>query len=294
MGKSAYSNKRQQEKYTEEILQHAYMSTCNSVHTPLPQCLDHVFKDTKPFSEPSYFISLAGKLQYLTITRPDIQFAVNFICQRMHSPTESDFGLLKRILRYLRGTSKMGLHLYKNSPLHLVSYSDSDYAGCKDTRRSTFGFCVLLDTNIVSWSAKRQPTVSRSSTEAEYHALASTASELTWTASVLRDLSISQSYAALLHYDNLSAVHLSANPVLHNRSKHFDIDYHYVREQVALGLLEVQHIPAELQLADIFTKSLPRPSFQRLRHKLNVRLPPTLSLRGAVNVKPQAQQQAHV
>jgi len=206
----------------------------------------------------------------------------------MHSPTESDFALLKRILRYLRGTSSMGLHLYRNSNLSLVSYNDSDYAGCKDTRRSTSGFCVMLGSNVVSWSAKRQPTVSRSSTEAEYRALASTAFELTWTASVLRDLGITQSQAAVLRCDNLSAVHLSANPVLHNRSKHFDVDYHYVRERVALGVLEIQHIPAILQLADVFTKSLPRQSFQRLRDKLNVRLPPTLSLRGNVSVRPQA------
>ncbi|XP_019099748.1 PREDICTED: uncharacterized protein LOC109132538 [Camelina sativa] len=93
-----------QTKYTEVILHHANMSTCNSCHTPLPQRLDHVFRDTRLFSEPSYFRSLAGKLQYLTITRPDIQFAVNFVCQRLHSPMVSDFGLLKRILRYLRGT----------------------------------------------------------------------------------------------------------------------------------------------------------------------------------------------
>lgn len=120
-----------QTKYVEEILHHANMTFCNPIHTPLPLRLDHVFRDTQPFFEPSYFCSLVGKLQYLTITRPDIQFAVNFICQRMHSPTESDFGLLKRILRYLCGTSFMGLHLYKNSDLSLVFYSDSDWAGCQ-------------------------------------------------------------------------------------------------------------------------------------------------------------------
>lgn len=157
-----------QSKYTEEILYHAGMSNCNPIHTPLPLRLDQVFQDTRPFPEPSYFRSLAGKLQYLTITRPDIQFAGNFICQRMHSPTESYFGLLKRTLRYLRGTSTMDLHLSKDSDLSVISYSDSDWTGCKDTRRSTTGFFALLGSNIISWSAKRQPTVSRSSTEVEY------------------------------------------------------------------------------------------------------------------------------
>ncbi|CAL9248016.1 unnamed protein product, partial [Arabidopsis halleri] len=141
---------------------------------------------------------------------------------------------------------------------------------------------ILGCSNVVSWSAKQQPTVSR--------ALASTASELTWTASVLRDLGIKQSQAAIIRCDNLSAVHLSANPVLNNHSKHFDVDYHYVRERVALGVLEIQHILAALQLAETITKSLSRWSFQQLRHKLNVRLPPTLSLRGNVSDKPQAQQ----
>lgn len=259
-----------QAKYTEEILHSAGMSTCNPINTPLPLRLDHVFQDTTPFAQPFYFRSLAGKLQYLTITRPDIQYAVNFVCQRMHSPTEADFGLLKRILRYLRGTSTMGLYLSKHSSLDVVSYSDSDWAGCRDTRRSTTGFSVLLGSNVISWSAKRQPTVSRSSTEAEYRALATTASELTWVSSVLRDLLVPQTRPAVLRCDNLSAVQLSANPVFHNRSKHFDTDYHYVRERVALGVLEVQHVPSHLQLADIFTKSLPRQSFQQLRHKLKV------------------------
>lgn len=242
--------------------------------------LDHIYEDKQLYSNPTYFQSLAGKLQYLTITRPDLQFAVNFICQRMHSPTESDFHLLKRVLRYLRGTSTMGLHLYKNNPLTIVAYSDSDWAGCKDTRRSTGGFCAMLGSNIISWSAKRQPTVSRSSTEAEYRALATTASELTWISFVLRDLGVSQSKSALLRCDNLSAVHLSANHVFHNRSKHIETDYHYVRERVALGVLEIQHVPAASQLADIFTKSLPRHAFQRLRHKLNIGAPPTINLRG--------------
>lgn len=266
-----------QTKYTKEILHHANMSECNPVHTPLPLRLDQVYEDKRLFSDPTYFCSLAEKLQYLTITRPDIQFAVNFICQRMHSPTEADFHLLKRILWYLRGASAMGIHLYHNCNLDVLAYSDSDWAGCRDTRRSTGGFCVLLGSNIVSWSSKRQPTVSRSSTEAEYRTLTSTASELTWLSFILRDLRIHQPRPAILHCDNLSAVQLTANPALHSRSKNFETDYHYVRERVALGVFEVQHIPSALQLADIFTKSLPRQSFQSLRSKLSVGNTTTIS-----------------
>lgn len=182
-----------QTTYAEEILYEAGMAAANPVPTPLPSRLDDVFKDTELFSEPTYFRSLAGKLQYLTLTRPDIQFAVNFVCQRMHSPTMSDFNLLKRILRYIRGTAQYGIHLFKHPSLSLSAFSDSDWAGCHDTRRSTTGFCTLLGPNVVSWCAKRQPTISRSSTEAEYRALAQTACELTWMSYILRDRSLSHS-----------------------------------------------------------------------------------------------------
>lgn len=188
--------------------------------------------------------------------------------------------MLKRILRYLRGTLQLGINITHDSDLNLKAYSDSDWAGCKETRHSITGFCTLLGSNLISWSAKRQPTVSHSSTEAEYRALALTASELTWISSILQDLNIAQPHPAKLFCDNLSAVYLTANLVLHSRSKHIDVDYHYIRERVALGFIETQHIPATSQLADIFTKSLSRQAFMDLRFKLGVRSPPTPSLRG--------------
>ncbi|CAA7055094.1 unnamed protein product [Microthlaspi erraticum] len=179
----------------------------------------------------------------------------------MHLPTVSDFSLLKRILQYIKGTISLGLHIKKDKELTLHAFCDSDYAGCKDTRRSTSGFCTMLDSNLISWSAKRQQTVSKSSTEAEYRSLTATAQELTWLSFLLRDLGIEQQHAMVLKCDNLSAVYLSTNPALHSRTKHFDTDYHYVREQVALGLIETQHVPAEQQLADVFKKSLPKKLF---------------------------------
>lgn len=161
-----------QSAYAEEILREAGMDTTNPMPTQLPSRLDAAFKDTELFSAPKYFRSIAGRLQYLTLTRPDIQFAVNFVCQRMHAPTVTDFTHLKRILCYIRGTKAYDIYLYKCSPLSLIAYSDSDWAGCRNTRRSTTGFCALLGSSLVSWCAKRQSTVSRSSTEAEYMALA--------------------------------------------------------------------------------------------------------------------------
>ena len=152
----------------------------------------------------------------------------------------------------------MVLHIKKNKELTLQAYNDSDWAGCKETRRSTTGFCTQLGENLISWSAKRQPTVAKSSTEAEYRALTAAAQEVTWLSALLKDLNIHQYQSTLIHCDNLSAVYLSTIPALHNRSKHFDTDFHYIREQVALGLIETLHISAQDQLADIFIKPLGR------------------------------------
>lgn len=275
-----------QGKYAEDILYQAGMSDCNPMPTPLPLQL---FTDAKPelFPEPSYFRSLAGKLQYLTLTRPDIQFAVNFVCQRMHEPTQSDFTLLKRLLRYIRGTSSFGIHISKSVLLDVSAFSDSDWVGCKETRRLTTGFCTYLGDNLVSWSAKKQTTVSRSSTEAKYRAMAETCAELTWIAFLLCDVHLLQSRPAVLKCDNLSAVQLTINPSFHARTKHFETDWHYTRERVAIGFVETRHISAAQQTAYIFTKSLPRKAFTALRDKLRVGSLTTLSLKGGNSSKQQ-------
>ncbi|XP_024011200.1 uncharacterized protein LOC112086480 [Eutrema salsugineum] len=278
-----------QQKYAEDLLAIAGMTDCSPMPTPLPIQLDRVPHQNELFSNPTYFRSLAGKLQYLTLTRPDIQFAVNYVCQKMHSPTISDFMLLKRILRYIKGTVTMGINFNKGTDCVMRVYSDSDWAGCKETRRSTGGFCTFLGNNIISWSSKKQPTVSKSSTESEYRTMSEAASEVTWLSSLLKEIGVSIPATPELFCDNLSAVRLTANPTFHGRTKHFELDHHYVRERVALGSLIVNHIPSPQQLADVFTKSLPCEAFCSLRYKLGVDYPPTPSLRGAINTtKPPA------
>ncbi|CAA7025129.1 unnamed protein product [Microthlaspi erraticum] len=276
-----------QQRYAEDLLIVAAMSDCAPMPTPLPLQPHRVPKQDVLFEDPKYFRSLAGKLQYLTLTRPDIQFAVNFICQKMHSPTVSDYNLLKRILRYVKGTITMGINFSKGTNFTLRAYSDSDYNGCPVTRRSTGGYCTYLGANLISWSCKKQETVSKSTTEAEYRAMSEAASEITWINAVLKELGVPVMTTPKLYCDNLSAVYLTANPAFHARSKHFETHHHYVRERVALGLLEVHHIPSHQQIADIFTKSLPVSSFTSLRYKLGVDVPPTPSLRGAVKRRPQ-------
>ena len=143
-------------------------------------------------SDPTLYRSLVGALQYLTITRPHIAYAVNSVSQFLHSLTEDHFLAVKRILRYVKGTLHFGLTFHpSDAPSALIAYSDVDWAGCPDTRRSTSGYSIYLGDNLVSWSAKKQPTVSCSSCESEYCALALTTAELLWLTHLLRDLRIS-------------------------------------------------------------------------------------------------------
>ena len=193
----------------------------------------------------------------------------------MHDPWEPHLTALKQILRYLQGTLSLGLTMRRSSPADLVVYMDADWAGYPDTRRSTSGYAVFLGDNLVSWSFKRQHTVSRSSAEAEYRAVANGVAEATWLRQLLIELHHPPRRATVVYCDNVSAVYLSSNPVQHQRTKHIEIDLHFVRERVALGEVRVLHVPTTSQYADIFTKGLPTSVFTEFRSSLNVRSAPS-------------------
>ncbi|XP_071695864.1 uncharacterized protein [Rutidosis leptorrhynchoides] len=259
-----------QETYAEDIISRAGMTSCKSVKTPV-DTNGKMSTNGPSYSDPTEFRSLAGALQYLTFTRPDISYAVQQICLHMHDPKECHMQALRRIIRYIRGTISHGLQLTKSSFSSLTSYTDADWGGCPNTRRSTSGYCVFLGGNLVSWSAKRQPTVSRSSAEAEYRGVANVVSESCWLQNVLLELRCPISKATIVFCDNVSAIFLSGNPVQHQRTKHIEMDIHFVREKVARGQVRVLHIPTRFQIADIFTKGLPRVLFEEFRTSLNVR-----------------------
>lgn len=193
----------------------------------------------------------------------------NRACQHMHSPKHSHFVAVKRILRYIKGVLHQGL-LYTPSSLVLTAFSDADWAGDRIDRRSTTGFCLFLGSNLISWCAKKQHTVARSSTEAEYRALAHTAADLTWIQSLLLELGVTSPSPLVIWCDNMSAIALAANPVYHARTKHVELDYHIIREKVLSKQLLVHHVGTEEQVADIFTKSLCTARFLLLKNKLMV------------------------
>ncbi|XP_021995754.1 uncharacterized mitochondrial protein AtMg00810-like [Helianthus annuus] len=169
-----------QSTYAADILSRANMSNCNHVSTPVEVGSKLSADSGASFPDGSLYRSLAGALQYLTITRPDIAYAVQQVCLFMHAPREPHFQFLKRILRYIKGTINQGLLISPSKSTTLTAYSDADWGGCPDSRRSTSGYCVYLGSNLISWSSKRQPTISRSSAEAEYRGVANTVAEISW------------------------------------------------------------------------------------------------------------------
>ncbi|GKC70878.1 ribonuclease H-like domain-containing protein [Tanacetum coccineum] len=183
------------------------------------------------------------------------------------------FNLYVDSLRYVRGTVDFGLKLYVSATTSLVGYTDADWAGCPSTRMSTSGYCVFLGDNILSWSAKRQHTISRSSAEAEYQGVANVVAETAWIRNLLRELHSPLSTATLVYCDNVSVVYMSANPVQHQRTKHIEIDIHFVCDMVTAGHVRVLHVPSRFQYADIFTKGLPTALFEDFRSSLSVRPP---------------------
>ncbi|XP_019150324.1 PREDICTED: uncharacterized protein LOC109147141 [Ipomoea nil] len=226
-----------------DLLNRSGMLDCKPLATPAS--VTHVVSPSDElFDNPTQYRRIVGALQYLTITRPDLSYAVNRLCQFMHSPTTDQWAMVN------------------------VCY-DSDWAGCPVDRKSTSGFAVFQGSNLVSWLSRKQRTVARSSTEAEYKALADVAAEVMWVVSLLCELGLHSRQPSTLWCDNLGATYLCANPVFHARTKHVEIDYHFVRDKVASGDFLVNFVSTKDQIADILTKPIPGPRFTLLRDKLN-------------------------
>ncbi|KAK6151891.1 hypothetical protein DH2020_014526 [Rehmannia glutinosa] len=266
-----------QRKYIQDLLAKAGMKDAKGLTTPMVNSPPLSRYDGQPFVDVSLYRSIVGGLHYVTVTRPEISYSVNKVSQFMQAPSDKHWKALKRILRYLAGTLHLGLQFTPSNSLSLTAYADADWGADPDDRRSTSGFCIFMGNNLISWSSKKQPLVSRSSTEAEYRSLAYAICDLIWLQSLFQELKIPQQTNPVVWVDNQSAISLAKNPIHHSRTKHFELDLHFIREKVLHNLIRVQYVPSLDQIADLFTKPLSGQFFTRLRNKLNIVPTPPLN-----------------
>lgn len=259
-----------QSKYISDLLTRSGITDTKVSSTPLEHNLHLIPGAGTPLRDPTLYRHLVGSLVYLTVTRPDIAYAVHTVSQFMAAPRSDHYAAVLRILRYLKGTMYHGLFFSSSSSLVLQGFSDADWGGDITDRRSTTGYCFFLGDSLISWRSKKQSLTSRSSTESEYRALADTTQELLWLRWLLSDMGAPQISATPLWCDNRSAIQIAHNDVFHERTKHIEIDCHFIRQHVMRKTVCLQFISTTDQPADIFTKAhLPR-RFQDLVSKLKL------------------------
>jgi hypothetical protein len=258
--------------YATKLLERSGMKGCSTVQIPMEARL-HLSKTGKGSSvDATQYRSIVGSLWYLIHTRPDITFAVGIVSRFMENPKSEHLAAMKHILRYVSGTVNLGLsyHRKKGGNLRLIGYSDSDLAGDVDDRKSTSGVLFYLGSSPVSWFTQKQKSVAISTCEAEYMAETSASCKGIWLGRLLSELLDVEFEPVTLNMDNQSAIALCKNPVFHERSKHIDTKYHFIREKVEEGLIDVKYCGTNDQLADILTKPLARLKFHDMRERVGM------------------------
>lgn len=257
-----------QRKYILDLLKETGFLGCKAAETPIEVNLKLNPAKAEDVIDREKFQRLVGKLIYLSHTRPDIAFAVSMVSQFMHSPGQEHFDAAYRILRYLKGTPGKGLMFRKRDNLQIEVYTDADWAGSSTDRRSTSGYCTFIGGNLVTWRSKKQSVVARSSAEAEFRSLAHGICEAIWIKRLFSDLKIPVSLPIKIYCDNKAAISIAHNPVLHDRTKHIEVDKHFIKEKIESGVICVPYVPTAQQIADILTKGLHKGHFELLVSKL--------------------------
>ena len=262
-----------QKQYIQNLLKKYGLSEAKTVSTPAD--ISVKLKKDDGFSKevnPVTYQSIVGSLLYAAIaTRPDISQAVGVVSKFCSKPTEAHLTAVKRILRYLKGTLNLAIKYQKSENDPLIGYSDADWAGDLDDRHSTTGNIFLMTGGPISWLSEKQAAVALSTSEAEYVALSSVTQEAVWLRKLLiSDLQVTSQESTMIMEDNQGAISIAKNPVAHSRTKHIDIRYHYIREAVQEGIVNLRYCPTEQMIADLLTKPLPREHFKMLRDAMGM------------------------
>ena len=251
------------------------MIDCKSAETPIAQ--NHGLQITKgaPLADHGRYQHLVGKLIYLSHTRPDIAYAVSMVNQFMHRPQVDHLEAAVRIVRYLKGSFDHGIMFRKNNHLEIHGYSDADWAGNPIDRRSTAGYFTFVGGNLVTWKSKKEKVVALSSVEAEFRGIKSGLTEVLWLRRLMKELRLVSQKTCQLFCDNKAANSISENPVQHNRTKHVEVDRHFIKENIEAGIVAFPFVKSEDQLADILKKAVGTKSFLNVLSKLSIGNPVT-------------------
>ncbi|KAM2526787.1 hypothetical protein TB1_024112 [Malus domestica] len=260
-----------QKKYASSLLNKFNLNECKSVITPLVATEKLTKDDGSGAVSEELYRSIVGSLLYLTTTRPDIMYAYSLLARFMHCPTSKHFGTAKRVLRYVKGTINYGLEYTKGKKAMLIGYYDSDWGGSLDDSKSTSGYAFSFGSGVFSWASVKQSCVALSTAEAEYIRASDAIAQAIWLRFVLEDFGELQTEATPLQCDNTSAIAITKNSVFHQKTKHIDRRYHFIKDALQEGIINLVYCPTEEQLAYIFTKPLAKDRFNYLRNMLRVK-----------------------
>ena len=259
-----------QKKYVLDLLAETGLLDCKPVDIPLMVNHGLKFEDGEKLANRDEYQRLVGKLIYLAHTRPNIAYVVGVISQFVHKPQENHMDATLRIVRYLKGTAGYGVLLRKNDDLEVDGYTDADWASNPIDRKSTGGYFTFVGGNLVTWKSKKQKVVALSSAEAEFRGIKSDLTEIMWLRRLLTEIGLPPKHKSQLFCDNKAAISITENPFQHDRTKHVEVDRHFIKEKIEGGIIEFPFVRSEDQLADILTKAVNPKMFKEVLSKLSI------------------------